>query len=157
MLHSAFEVCDFERRSDADDVSSCGIFIRHRPEDAQVMQIYRIPEDPASADLERLTHFDIGAGRRISDFVAIQGDSWRGIWRKGGAIMAMDLNGNEMFQLWYVFLKWSMTLSPMQLVGVIGKILIVNLFYRESMGSLTTVLLKDDSSVLHMMNSDTVP
>lgn len=82
-----------------------GIFLSHRPEDAQVSQvsqIYRISADPEKTELERLTHFDIGSGRIISTFRSIVGEDWRGVYRPGGAIMSMDFNGNEHFQLWCV-------------------------------------------------------
>lgn len=78
------------------------ILISHRPPDAQVSQIYRIPGDPAVSGLERLTYFDVNAGRSIPQFQSIAGEDWRGTWRAGGAIMAMDSDGNEMFQLWSV-------------------------------------------------------
>jgi len=52
------------------------------------------------APLNRLTYFDIGSGRTISSFTPIIGEDWRGVWRNGGAIMAMDLDGSERFQLW---------------------------------------------------------
>ncbi|KIJ16352.1 Merops: S09.A77 [Paxillus involutus ATCC 200175] len=77
-----------------------GIFLSHRPEDAQVSQVYRISTDPVNTELERLTHFDIGTGRTISSFTPILGEDWRGVYRPGGAIMSMDLDGNEHFQLW---------------------------------------------------------
>lgn len=78
------------------------ILISHRPPDAQVLQIYRILGDPSVSGLERLTYFDIGAGRSIPEFRSIAGEDWRGTLRGGGAIMAMDSDGNEMFQLWSV-------------------------------------------------------
>ncbi|KAF8452502.1 alpha beta-hydrolase [Boletus edulis BED1] len=77
-----------------------GIFLSHRPEDAQVSQVYRISTDPANTALERLTHFNIGTGRIIATFKSIAGEDWRGVYRLGGAIMSMDFNGNEHFQLW---------------------------------------------------------
>ncbi|KAG8216031.1 alpha beta-hydrolase [Butyriboletus roseoflavus] len=77
-----------------------GIFLSHRPEDAQVSQVYEISTDPANTELERLTYFNIGSGRIISTFRPISGEDWRGVYRPGGAIMAMDFNGNEHFQLW---------------------------------------------------------
>ncbi|KAF9233901.1 alpha beta-hydrolase [Melanogaster broomeanus] len=77
-----------------------GIFLSHRPEDAQVSQVYRISTDPADTVLERLTYFDIGTGRTISSFTPIIGEDWRGVYRPGGAIMSMDFDGNEHFQLW---------------------------------------------------------
>jgi hypothetical protein len=76
------------------------IVVTHRPEDAQVAQLYRIPSDTSFTDLERLTYFDIGSGRTIRSFVPILGEDWRGAWRAGGALMIMDLTGNENFQLW---------------------------------------------------------
>jgi len=53
-----------------------------------------------NAPLNRLTYFDLGSGRTISSFTPIIGEDWRGVWRNGGAIMAMDLDGSERFQLW---------------------------------------------------------
>ena len=77
------------------------IIITHRPKDAQVAQLYRIPSDIGSTDMERLSYFDIGSGRIIQSFTPILGEGWRGTWRAGGALMVMDLTGNENFQLWY--------------------------------------------------------
>jgi len=77
------------------------IIVTHRPKDAQVSQLYRIPSNTSSIELERLTYFDIGSGRTIRSFIPIQGEDWRESWRAGGAIMVMDLTGNENFQLWY--------------------------------------------------------
>jgi hypothetical protein len=62
-----------------------------------------MPRDPKKQDnLERLTYFDIGSGRTINTFRTIIGEDWRGVWRPGGAIIAMDLDGSENFQLWCV-------------------------------------------------------
>jgi hypothetical protein len=77
------------------------IVVNHRPKDAQVSQLYRIPSDASSTELERLTYFDIGSGRTIRSFTPILGEDWRGTVRAGGALMVMDLTGNENFQLWY--------------------------------------------------------
>jgi hypothetical protein len=77
------------------------IIVTHRPKDAQVSQLYRIPSDTSSTELERLTYFDIGSGRTIRSFIPILGEDWRECWRAGGAIMVMDLTGNENFQFWY--------------------------------------------------------
>jgi hypothetical protein len=79
-----------------------GVIVSHRPADAQVTQLYRMPTDPSSTELNRLTYFDIGSGRTISQFCGIVEDDWRDTRRRGGAIMVMDLTGNEHFQLWYV-------------------------------------------------------
>jgi hypothetical protein len=68
-----------------------------------VSQVYRISTNPANTELERLTHFNIGTGRIISTFRSIAGEDWRGVYRPGGAIMSMDFNGNEHFQLWCVY------------------------------------------------------
>ncbi|KAJ7581055.1 hypothetical protein C8J56DRAFT_958972 [Mycena floridula] len=76
------------------------VFIKHRPIDEQVAQIYRMPVDPSKPELERLTYFNVGSGRTIVDFLSIKGDDWRGSTRHGGTIMVMDLDGNEFFQLW---------------------------------------------------------
>lgn len=79
------------------------ILVSHRPHDAQVSQIYRLPADPeSSSELQRITHFDIGSGRNIQAFQPIIGEDWRGVWRGGGAIMGMDSDGSETFQLWSV-------------------------------------------------------
>ncbi|KAI0032138.1 Alpha/Beta hydrolase protein [Vararia minispora EC-137] len=77
-------------------------FIRHRPADAQVAQVYRLPVDPdaGAKSLERLTYFDIGSGRTISSFTSLEKDSWRGVERKGGSLIVMDQDGDECFQLW---------------------------------------------------------
>ncbi|KAH8993158.1 alpha beta-hydrolase [Lactarius akahatsu] len=76
------------------------IVVAHRPKDAQVSQLYRIPSDTESTELERLTYFNIDSGRTIQSFVPLLGEDWRGSWRAGGALMVMDLTGNENFQLW---------------------------------------------------------
>jgi hypothetical protein len=60
-----------------------------------------MPSDANSTELERLTYFDIGSGRTIRSFTPILGEDWRGTWRARGALMVMDLTGNENFQLWY--------------------------------------------------------
>ena len=77
------------------------VIVTHRPKDAQVAQLYRIPSDIGSTDMERLSFFDIGSGRTIRSFMPILGEDWRVTWRAGGALMVMDLTGNENFQLWY--------------------------------------------------------
>ncbi|KAI0318123.1 Alpha/Beta hydrolase protein [Amylostereum chailletii] len=92
-----FNTFGFERVSDGD---SGTIFVQHRPADAQVSQVYRMPVDAASSDLQRLTYFDIGSGRTIAQFLSIAGDDWRGAYRAGGTLMVMDTDGNENFQLW---------------------------------------------------------
>ena len=76
------------------------IVVSHRPKDAQVPQLYRIPSDANSTELERLTYFNIDSGRIIRSFMPLLGEDWRGAWRAGGALMVMDLTGNENFQLW---------------------------------------------------------
>jgi len=78
------------------------IVVAHRPKDVQVAQLYRIPSDVTSTELERLTYFDIGSGRTILSFTPLLGEDWRGSWQAGGALMVMDLTGNENFQLWHV-------------------------------------------------------
>jgi len=88
-----FDVFALERVNDA-------VFVLHRPENSQVPQVYRMPTDPDKGSIERLTYFDIASGRTIAAFIPIDGDDWRGIWRHGGAIMIMDIDGNENFQLW---------------------------------------------------------
>ncbi|KZW00606.1 alpha/beta-hydrolase [Exidia glandulosa HHB12029] len=59
-----------------------------------------MPVDPASEELEKVTHFDLGTGRVISSITPIKGDDWRGTLRSGGAIMGMDVDGKEFFQFW---------------------------------------------------------
>ncbi|KAJ7118865.1 Alpha/Beta hydrolase protein [Mycena epipterygia] len=89
----------FEKLTDGDD-SVGNAIISHRPEDSQVQEYYRMSTDPQVPNLERLTYFDLGSGRTISSFRPIVGEDWRGVWRGGGAILAMDLDGNEFSQLW---------------------------------------------------------
>ncbi|KAG2358179.1 alpha beta-hydrolase [Suillus spraguei] len=96
-----------------------GIIVSHRPADAQVTQLYRMPTDPSSTELNRLTYFDIGSGRTISAFRGILEDNWRGVRRRGGAIMVMDLNGNEHFQLWRY---WEDSLADQVLPKVQGEL-----------------------------------
>lgn len=97
-----FQLLTFERStSDKENQHSTSqLFVAHRPADAQVPQIYRLPANPQSTELQRITFFDIGAGRSIPQFLPVRGEDWRGVWRSGGAIMVMDLDGNERFQLW---------------------------------------------------------
>lgn len=78
-----------------------GVIVTHRPKDAQVAQLYRIPSDTRSTELERLTYFDTDSGRIIQSFIPVLGEDWRGAWRAAGGLMVMDLIGNENFQLWY--------------------------------------------------------
>ncbi|KAI0255441.1 Alpha/Beta hydrolase protein [Lactifluus subvellereus] len=92
-----FAINGFEFTGKSDRES---IIVTHRPMEAQVAQLYRIPSDVRSAELERLTYFDIGSGRTIRSFMPLLGEDWRGAWRAGGALMVMDLTGNENFQLW---------------------------------------------------------
>lgn len=96
-----------------------GVIVAHRPADAQVTQLYRMPKDPSSTELSRLTYFDIGSGRTISMFHGILVDDWRGVRRRGGAIMVMDLNGNEHFQLWRY---WEDSLADQVLPKVQGEL-----------------------------------
>ncbi|KAH7925324.1 alpha/beta-hydrolase [Leucogyrophana mollusca] len=99
-----FHLVSFERTvKDAagQDVPG-GIIVSHRPATAQVSQLFRLSLDASKTDLERITHFDTGTGRIISDFATIACDDWRGFHRGGGAIMVMDLDGSEHFQLWHV-------------------------------------------------------
>ncbi|KAJ7491183.1 Alpha/Beta hydrolase protein, partial [Mycena latifolia] len=83
-----------------EDSSTGYAIISHRPADSQVQEFYRISTDPQVQAIERITYFDLGSGRTISSFVPIVGEDWRGVWRGGGAILAMDLDGNEFSQLW---------------------------------------------------------
>ena len=69
-------------------------------------QLYRISSDTNSSELERLTYFNIDSGRTIRSFVPLLGEDWRGVWRTGGALMVMDLTGNENFQLWCVYSRY---------------------------------------------------
>jgi hypothetical protein len=80
------------------------IYIKHRPADAQVAQIYRLPLSDPDGQLERLTYFDIGSGRTLVSVTGIEGDDWygNGYWRGGGVVLCMDVDGKENFQLWYV-------------------------------------------------------
>ncbi|KAJ7639240.1 Alpha/Beta hydrolase protein [Roridomyces roridus] len=89
-----FSVVRFEKGNESH------VIITHRPADSQVTEYYRMPADPKVRDLQRLTYFDLGSGRVVSTFRSIEGEDWRGIWRGGGAILAMDLDGSENFQLW---------------------------------------------------------
>ncbi|KAJ6620304.1 Alpha/Beta hydrolase protein [Mycena sp. CBHHK59/15] len=89
----------FEKIGAGNDSNGHAI-ISHRPADSQVQEFYRISTDPVVGSIERLTYFDLGTGRTISSFRPVTGDDWRGVWRAGGAILAMDLDGNEFFQLW---------------------------------------------------------
>ncbi|KAJ7677264.1 Alpha/Beta hydrolase protein [Mycena rosella] len=84
----------------ADDSIPSHAIISHRPVDSQVQEYYRMSTDPKVQTLERITYFDLGSGRTISSFAPIAGEDWRGVWRGGGAILAMDLDGNEFSQLW---------------------------------------------------------
>ncbi|EGO01081.1 hypothetical protein SERLA73DRAFT_72051 [Serpula lacrymans var. lacrymans S7.3] len=97
-----FTLFGFERSVETADGQKTPdhLLVSHRPADAQVEQIYRVPTDTQSTDLQRLTHFDIGIGRNIFDFFPIKGDDWRGVWRGGGALMVMDFDGSEEYQLW---------------------------------------------------------
>ena len=102
-----YNLIDFERsvKDLNGELTPTQVLITHTPPDAQVLQVYRLPADPSSTELQRITYFSVGAGgRTIAVFRPIIGDDWRGIWRAGGAIIAMDTDGNEMFQLWYVFM-----------------------------------------------------
>ncbi|KAI0059189.1 alpha/beta-hydrolase [Artomyces pyxidatus] len=76
------------------------LILGHRPLDAQTMQVFRMPADTSSTELQRLTYFDTGAGVSIRAFCPIIGEDWRGRWRAGGALMVMDVDGKENFQLW---------------------------------------------------------
>ncbi|OJA12246.1 hypothetical protein AZE42_04083 [Rhizopogon vesiculosus] len=87
-----FDALGFERTvKDADgrEVPG-GVIVSHRPADAQVTQLYRMPADPSRTELNRLTYFDIGSGRTISEFRGINDEDWRGVRRRGGAIMILS-------------------------------------------------------------------
>ncbi|KAF7294658.1 hypothetical protein MIND_01002600 [Mycena indigotica] len=89
----------FEKPRGSDNTANNAI-IQHRPEDSQVAELYRISLDPQVNSMERITHFDFKGGRIIGSFHPIVGEDWRGVWRSGGHVFTMDLNGNEYFQLW---------------------------------------------------------
>ncbi|KAH7104558.1 alpha/beta-hydrolase [Auriculariales sp. MPI-PUGE-AT-0066] len=76
------------------------IFVSHRPNDAQVEQLFRISSTTSSKGIERISYFDLGSGRTIASLVPLQTDDWRGVNRTGGAILQMDTDGKEFFQLW---------------------------------------------------------
>ncbi|KAF7305220.1 hypothetical protein MKEN_01237200 [Mycena kentingensis (nom. inval.)] len=94
----AFSLTCFEKPRPGDTIGSA--IISHRPEDSQVSELFRISLDPANESRTRITNFDFKGGRIISSFRPITGDDWRGVWRPRGAIITMDLDGNEYFQLW---------------------------------------------------------
>ncbi|KAJ7482383.1 Alpha/Beta hydrolase protein [Mycena galericulata] len=94
-----FSFVGFEKDLQEDNRPGHAIIL-HRPADSQVGEYYRISTDPKIQDLERITYFDLGSGRRVPSFCPIVGEDWRGVWRGGGAILAMDLDGNEFAQLW---------------------------------------------------------
>ncbi|KAJ7032743.1 Alpha/Beta hydrolase protein [Mycena alexandri] len=89
----------FEKLASGNDSPGTAI-VCHRPVDSQVAEYYRMLTNPQSSSLERITYFDLRTGRTISSFCPMVGEDWRGVWREGGAILAMDLDGNEFFQLW---------------------------------------------------------
>ncbi|KAF8191512.1 Alpha/Beta hydrolase protein [Mycena galopus ATCC 62051] len=89
----------FETLSDGGDGAGHAI-VSHRPSDSQISQYWRMNIDPKQPNLERISYFDLGSGRTVSSFRPIAGEDWRGIWRGGGFLLAMDLDGNEYFQLW---------------------------------------------------------
>ena len=95
---TGFDFMSFEHN---DGVLPRSIIVSHKPRTSQLSQLFRIPFEPSAASSsEHLTHFDLKSGRTISAFRAISGEDWRGVWRSGGAIMAMDVDGSEMAQLW---------------------------------------------------------
>ncbi|KAJ6497168.1 Alpha/Beta hydrolase protein [Mycena vitilis] len=89
----------FERVAEGNNDAGSAI-ISHRPADSQISQYWRISTNPQISTIERITYFDLGSGRTVSSFCPIVGEDWRGVWRGGGAILAMDLDGNEFHQLW---------------------------------------------------------
>ena len=96
-----YHVIDFERLpNDKRANTRARVYFKHRPAEDQVMQIFRVPQEPSFTELERITYFNMGTGRTILNFRPIQGDDWRGMWRCGGAVFTMDLDGSEKFQLW---------------------------------------------------------
>ncbi|KAJ7272993.1 Alpha/Beta hydrolase protein [Mycena rebaudengoi] len=90
----------FENILEGNDSGPGHAIISHRPPDSQVQEYYRISCDPALSESQRITYFDLGSGRTFSSFCPIDGEDWRGVWRGGGAVLAMDLDGNEFSQLW---------------------------------------------------------
>ncbi|KAF7353738.1 hypothetical protein MVEN_01059200 [Mycena venus] len=88
----------FEKLSDGDH--SGHVIVSHRPADSQISEFWRMNLDPQDTNLERISYFDLGSGRTLASFCPIPGEDWRGFWRRGGAILAMDLDGNEYSQLW---------------------------------------------------------
>ncbi|KAF8579006.1 alpha/beta-hydrolase [Ramaria rubella] len=98
-----YSVIDFERLpKENQENGQARVYLTHRPADEQVSQVFRVPNpgDTDSIELERITYFKIGTGRTIVNFRPIEGDDWHGIWRAGGAVLAMDLDGSEKYQLW---------------------------------------------------------
>ncbi|KAJ7700253.1 Alpha/Beta hydrolase protein [Mycena olivaceomarginata] len=91
-------VC-FEKLPDGDESAGHAI-VSHRPSDSQISEFWRMNLDPQHPSLERISYFDLESGRTLSSFRPIAGEDWRGVWRRGGAILAMDLDGNEYSQLW---------------------------------------------------------
>ncbi|KZT61962.1 alpha/beta-hydrolase [Calocera cornea HHB12733] len=75
------------------------LFYKHRPPTEQMAQMYSV-RGVDDTTPERLTYFSTGGGRTIVSWIPILGDNLRGKYRKGGTIFAMDLNGDEVFQLW---------------------------------------------------------
>ncbi|KAK7035827.1 Alpha/Beta hydrolase protein [Favolaschia claudopus] len=91
-------VC-FERQLEGDDGAGHAI-VSHRPEDSQISEFWRLNLASPDTPLERISYFDLGSGRTVDSFSPVSGDDWRGVWRAGGAILAMDLDGSEYAQLW---------------------------------------------------------
>ncbi|EJU04122.1 alpha/beta-hydrolase [Dacryopinax primogenitus] len=97
----AFNIAEFEL---IDETALAGhkeprLFFMHRPQSEQMSQVYAV-RSPDDKSPERLTYFNTGGGRTITNWTPVLGDNLHGKYRKGGAIFSMDLNGDEVFQLW---------------------------------------------------------
>jgi hypothetical protein len=99
LLIPGFGFVCFEKLPDGDESAGHAV-VSHRPSDSQISEFWRMNLDPQHPSLERISYFDLESGRTLSSFRPIAGEDWRGVWRRGGAILAMDLDGNEYSQLW---------------------------------------------------------
>ncbi|EJU04084.1 alpha/beta-hydrolase [Dacryopinax primogenitus] len=75
------------------------LFFKHRPPTEQMAQMYSVSGSEDKSP-KRRTYFPISGGRTITDWTPLLGDNLSGQYRKGGTIFGMDLNGDEIFQLW---------------------------------------------------------
>ncbi|KZO98757.1 alpha/beta-hydrolase [Calocera viscosa TUFC12733] len=96
-----FDAADFELLDDT--ALAAGkiprLFYKHRPPTVELAQMYSVRSVDDTSP-ERLTYFTTGGGRTIASWLPVAGDNFRGKFRKGGTIFGMDLNGDEVFQLW---------------------------------------------------------